>query len=127
MCPRSGSALEQRHRKSCVELQRRWLLERGDLAPLRIDAGHHVLDRAVLAGGVESLQDDQQRVGPGRVKQFLGLRKVGPEAVEVPFCELLGRVGSASSSHAALVTEVLLFASAAGSPGRTINSSTTLV
>ena len=36
-------------------------LEREHLAALRIDAGHHVLDRAVLAGGVHRLEDEQQR------------------------------------------------------------------
>ena len=37
------------------------LLERGDLAALRIEAPHHVADRAVLAGGVHALQHQQQR------------------------------------------------------------------
>ena len=32
-----------------------------DLAALRIDAGHHVLDDAVLACGVHALQNDKHR------------------------------------------------------------------
>ena len=36
-------------------------LERMHLAALRIDAGHHVLDDAVLARGIHALQHDQHR------------------------------------------------------------------
>ena len=36
-------------------------LERVDLAALRVDPRHDVLDRAVLAGGVHRLEDQQQR------------------------------------------------------------------
>ena len=38
------------------------MLEAEDLATLRVDAGHDVLDGAVLAGGVHGLEDHQQRV-----------------------------------------------------------------
>jgi hypothetical protein len=34
-------------------------LERDDLAALRVDSGHDVLDRAVLAGGVHGLEDQE--------------------------------------------------------------------
>ncbi len=44
-----------------IEFVRRRLLERGDLAALRIDAVEHALDGAVLAGGVHALEDQQQR------------------------------------------------------------------
>src|SRR5260370_21626172 len=43
-----------------VELLRRRLLEAADGHALRVDTAHHVLDRAVLARGVESLEHDQQ-------------------------------------------------------------------
>ncbi len=38
------------------------MLEAEDLAALRIHAGHHVLDGAVLAGGVHGLKDQQHGV-----------------------------------------------------------------
>ncbi len=44
------------------ELGRRRLLEAGDERSLRIERGEDVLDRAVLAAGVERLQDDEDRV-----------------------------------------------------------------
>jgi hypothetical protein len=43
------------------QLDRRRLLEIGDLHALRIGAGHDMADRAVLARRVQSLQHDQQR------------------------------------------------------------------
>src|ERR1700728_2032327 len=46
-------------------------LERNDLATLWVGAGHDVLDRSILASGVEPLEDDEQRVGAGRVQQLL--------------------------------------------------------
>jgi len=39
------------------------LLERKDIDPLRIDARHDVLDRAILARRVHRLEDEQQRPG----------------------------------------------------------------
>ena len=44
-----------------VKLLDAGLLERRDLAALRIEAFHHVADRAVLAGRVHALQHHQQR------------------------------------------------------------------
>ena len=38
------------------------LLEAENLAALRIDPGHHVLDGAVLAGGVHRLKDQQDGI-----------------------------------------------------------------
>src|SRR5262249_10890557 len=61
------------------------LLEAVDLAALRFDARHDVLDRAVLAGRVHRLQDLQQREGVTRPEQFLGpgqlLQVLGQELV----------------------------------------------
>jgi len=59
MRPRSGSARMQRQRKSWVELLARRGLEGEDLASLRVDARHDVLDRAVLAGGIHRLEDEE--------------------------------------------------------------------
>ena len=46
-------------------------LEGMHLAALRIDAGHHVLDDAVLAGGVHALQHDEHGPPPVRVEPLL--------------------------------------------------------
>ena len=59
--PRSGKALRIAPHEVVLEVFRRWLLEREDLAALRIDARHDVLDRAVLAGSVHGLENKQQR------------------------------------------------------------------
>ncbi len=54
-----------------VELVRRRLLERMDLAALRIDAVEDRLDGAVLAGRIHALKDQEQRPAILRVKLFL--------------------------------------------------------
>ncbi len=56
-----------------IELLARRRLERVDLAALRVDAGHDVLDRAVLAGGVHRLEDQQHRPAILRVEHRLHL------------------------------------------------------
>jgi hypothetical protein len=53
-----------------IELQRARLLERGDLAALRVDALENPLDRAVLARGIHALQHHQHRPAVLR-EQFL--------------------------------------------------------
>jgi hypothetical protein len=50
-------------------------LERVDLAALRVDARHDVLDRAVLAGRVHGLEDQQQRPAILGVELVLQLRQ----------------------------------------------------
>ena len=47
------------------------LLERNDIDPLRIDARHDVLDRAILARRVHRLEDEQQRPGMLGVENVL--------------------------------------------------------
>jgi hypothetical protein len=47
------------------------LFEAENLAALRIDAGHDVLDRAVLACGVHRLKNQQQRMAVVGVEQTL--------------------------------------------------------
>ena len=54
-----------------VELFRRWLAKPDNLDALRIDAGHDVLDRAVLARGVHGLEHDQERIRVARPEQLL--------------------------------------------------------
>src|SRR2546426_8531183 len=47
------------------------VLEAVDLAALRVQAGHHVLDHAVLARSVHGLEDDQQGAAVRGVKHVL--------------------------------------------------------
>ena len=54
-----------------VALFRGRALEAGDLAGLRIESAHHVLDGAVLAAGVYGLQHDEQGALPFGVKLLL--------------------------------------------------------
>ena len=68
-----GQRLHAPPEEVVVQLFGRRLLERIDLAALRIDARHHVLDRAVLAGRVHGLKDHQQRPGIVGIEQLLGL------------------------------------------------------
>jgi len=56
-----------------IQLLVRGHLERVDLAALRIDARHHVIDGAVLARGVHRLDDDQHRPAILGVEHLLEL------------------------------------------------------
>ena len=58
------------------ELGRGRLLEAGDARALRVERGEHMLDRAVLAAGVERLQDDEDRVLVLGVEQGLLLEEL---------------------------------------------------
>ena len=73
MRPRSGRRLATRHRKSWSSSSRVGALNGMDLAALRIDARHHVLDGAVLAGRVHRLENDQHRPAVLRVEPLLQL------------------------------------------------------
>ena len=72
-----GQRLHVAPEEIVVELLVRRLLEAEDLAALRVHARHHVLDRAVLAGGVHRLKDDQHGVDVGRIEQLLRLGQLG--------------------------------------------------
>ena len=54
-----------------LQFDRAGMFETEHLAALRIDARHDVLDRAVLAGRVHGLKDQQQRVPIGGVVELL--------------------------------------------------------
>src|SRR5215472_6423442 len=71
-----------------IELERGRLLERGDLAALRIDAAEDVLDRAVLAGRIHGLENQQQRPAVLGVKSLLEVA----EPLAVGFDDLLALV-----------------------------------
>ena len=57
--------------KIVLQLLRAWMFETEDLAALRVDARHHMLDGAVFSGGVHRLEDQQDRVAVARVQQLL--------------------------------------------------------
>ena len=87
------AALRQRDRAAphevVVEFVRRRLLERGDLAALRIDAVEDRLDRAVLAGRVHALEDQQQRPAVLRIELLLEIAEPLAVGVEDLFRRVL--------------------------------------
>ena len=68
-------------------------LEGGDVDALRVDAGHDVLDGAVLAGGIEGLEDDEDfslmrsmnntKSKMGRARSWSPKRRVDPKTISV--------------------------------------------
>ena len=68
--------------KIMVQLLEARMLETEHLATLRIDTGHYMFDRAVLAGGIHRLKDQQHGITVGGVEeilQFAHLFDVGPQ------------------------------------------------
>ena len=63
--------------KVVLELLGARLLEAEDLTALRIDPGHDVPDRTVLAGRVHPLEDQQERISVGRVVEALERAQLG--------------------------------------------------
>ena len=57
--PALGQAARRAPQEVVIELLGRGLLERVDLAALRIEAGGHVLDRPVLSRGIHRLEHEQ--------------------------------------------------------------------
>ena len=68
------------------ELLGRRDLERGDGTALRVERAHHVAERAVLAGGVDSLEDDEDLMLALGPEPVLEIRQPGEAGLE-----LLGR------------------------------------
>jgi hypothetical protein len=66
-----------------LELRGAGVLEAHHMAALRVDAGHDVLDHAVLAGRVHGLEDDQQRVAVVGVEPRLQVAQAPDMAVEL--------------------------------------------
>jgi hypothetical protein len=58
------------------------MLQLEHLTALRIHARHHMLDGAVLAGGVHGLKDRQQAMAVVDVEQTLHLRKIRSHFVD---------------------------------------------
>ena len=80
--PALGQVSDVAPHEVVVELLRRGLLERGHLAPLRIDAGHDVFDRAVFASRVHRLEHKQQGPAVLGVKDVLLFRQPRNAALE---------------------------------------------
>jgi len=57
--PAFGQIARAAPEKVVLQLERARVLEAEDLAALRVHARHHVADRAVLAGSVHRLEDQQ--------------------------------------------------------------------
>ena len=76
MRPRSGTSLPVRH-KIVRQLLAAGGLECVHLAALRIDAGHHVLDDAVLARRVHALEHQQHCPLAAGVKALLQFGELG--------------------------------------------------
>ena len=102
-------AIEDRHRRQrrCMQvmapqevvrpLLRGRNLERPDVDTGRVHFVQNGADRAILAGGVHALQDNQQRVGPGGVQQLLKLTELLDQRVELHFAGFFGDVAVAPS------------------------------
>src|SRR5947207_6595318 len=69
-----------------VEILRRGLRERENLAALRIYSRHHVLDGAVLAGRVHRLEHEQQRPAILGIEHVLLLREPLSAALQKVGC-----------------------------------------
>ena len=67
----AGEAADATPEEIVLELGGARMLEARHLAPLGIDAAHHVLDHAVLAGAVHPLEHEQQRVSIRCVQELL--------------------------------------------------------
>jgi hypothetical protein len=57
--------------KIVLQFGRAWMFEAEDLAALRIDTGHNVLDGPIFSGGIHSLEDQQDGVAVGWVVKML--------------------------------------------------------
>src|SRR6185503_17429708 len=72
--------------KVVLQFRGAWMLEAEDLAALRIDSGHHVLDRSVLSGRIHGLEDQEDGRAFGRVERLLlrtQLREVSRQTLPV--------------------------------------------
>src|SRR5271170_1723300 len=78
--------------KVVFQLRFRGLLEAVDPTALRIDAGHHMTDRAILTRRVGSLKDEQYRVTIGGVMEMLHLAEPGDMLFQQALVLLFGFV-----------------------------------
>ena len=74
--PRSGRSRVVRHRKSCCSFDRAGMLEAEDLAALRIDPRHDVLDGAVFSGCIHRLENQQHGMAVGGIQKLLLLTQL---------------------------------------------------
>ena len=72
-----GQGRAYRQRKLWSSSSAEGCLKLIDLAALGIHARHHVLDRAVLAGGIHRLKNDEDRPTVSGIEPVLGLGQCG--------------------------------------------------
>jgi len=99
-----------------IELLGARVLESSTPGSPGIDAGHHVLDDAVLARRVHRLEDDEEGVAVGRVQQAFEASSSAPRARR-------GACGIGPPNRNRVFTRVGHFLSLGFSPGRTRKSS----
>ena len=69
--PAFGKPARRAPEKIMFQFLGTWLFETENVTALRVNAGHHVADSAVLASGVDPLKNQQQRIAVGRVVKLL--------------------------------------------------------
>lgn len=69
--PALRETLRRTPEKIVIQLLKTRMFKTENLTALRIDSGHHMLDRAVFTGGVHCLKDQQRRVTVRRIEQIL--------------------------------------------------------
>src|SRR5690242_2678547 len=67
----------------------RWGFEGYDVATLRVDRGHHMLDRAVFSAGIHALQHDEQSVAAIGVEPILQAAQLQDQLLRLFFGGLL--------------------------------------
>ena len=70
--------------KIVLQLRGAGVLETEDLAALRVDPGHHVLDGAIFSRRIHRLKDQQDGMAIGRIKKLLLCSAAQRAAPEVP-------------------------------------------
>ena len=80
--PAFGKAARGSPEEIMLQLLGARLFEAEDLAPLRIDSGHDVTDGSVLAGGVDSLKNQEKGLAVGRVMEVLQATQLGDMGLE---------------------------------------------
>src|SRR5450432_519281 len=85
------------------------MLEAEHLAALRIDAGHYVFDRAVLARRIHRLEDQEQRVAVGSVEKLLMLAQLFDMTMQHRLIVVLGLVDGIDQRRPFLEIDLVAF------------------
>ncbi len=90
--PALGQVPRRPPQEVVVQLLGAGVLEAEHLAALRVDAGHHVPDRPVLAGGVHGLEDQQHGVPVAGIEHLLLLAELADGVLQQLLVVVLGLV-----------------------------------